>query len=110
MGPSLRRANPWPASAGSPPAATSGRVVLGVGEPEPPISGRPDGLGGSVMEPKRIAPRSPRAALEPDHVPVPSRRSRRLRNPLAIMCNAVFTPLVLVPIVAGGAVGFGNSP
>src|SRR5260221_406703 len=72
-------------------------------------SGRPDGLGGSVMEPKRIAPRSPRAALEPDHVPVPSRRSRRLRNPLVIMGNAVFTALVLVLIVAGGAVVFGKS-
>src|SRR3984893_11491764 len=59
--PSLPRPNPLPATAGSPPAATS-RVVLGVGEPEPPILGRPDGLGGSVMEPKRIAPRSPRAA------------------------------------------------
>src|SRR5262249_14154204 len=34
--------------------ASPGRVVLGVGEPEPPISGRPDGLGGSLMEPKRI--------------------------------------------------------
>src|SRR5258708_29410491 len=61
------------------------------------------------MEPKRIAPRSPRAALEPDHVPVPSRRSRRLRNPLVIMGNAVFTALVLVLIVAGGAVVFGKS-
>ena len=84
-------------------------MVLGVGEPEPPISGRSDGLAGSVMEPKRIAPRSPRAALEPDHVPVPSRRSRRARNPLVIMGNAVFTALVLVLIVAGGAVVFGKS-
>jgi UPF0755 protein len=61
------------------------------------------------MEPKRIAPRSPRAALEPDHMPVPSRRSRRVRNPLVIMGNAVFTALVLVLIVAGGAVVFGKS-
>ena len=83
--------------------------MLGVGEPEPPISGRPDGLAGSVMEPKRVAPRSPRAALEPDQVPVPSRRSRRVRNPLVIMGNAVFTALVLVLVVAGGAVVFGKS-
>src|SRR5262249_62243011 len=55
------------------------------------------------------APRSPRAALEPDHVPVPRRRSRRARNPLVIMGNAVFTALVLVLIVAGGAVVFSKS-
>jgi UPF0755 protein len=61
------------------------------------------------MEPKRIAPRSPRAALEPDHMPIPSRRSRRARNPLVIMGNAVFTAVVLVLIVAGGAVVFGKS-
>jgi len=89
--------------------ASPGRVVLGVGEPEPPISGRPDGLGGSLMEPKRITPRSPRAALEPDHVPVPSRPSRRARNPLVIVGNAVFTALVLVLIVVGAAVVFGKS-
>ena len=89
--------------------ASPARVVLGVGEPEPPISGRPDGLGGSLMEPKRITPRSPRAALEPDHVPVPSRPSRRARNPLVIVGNAVFTALVLVLIVVGAAVVFGKS-
>src|SRR5215470_15307409 len=89
--------------------ASPGRVVRGVGEPEPPISGRPDGLGGSLMEPKRITPRSPRAALEPDHVPAPSRPSRRARNPLVIVGNAVFTALVLVLIVVGAAVVFGKS-
>ena len=62
--------------------ASPARVVLGASEPEPPISGRPDGLGASLMEPKRITPRSPRAALEPDHVPGPARPSRRARNPL----------------------------
>ncbi|HYZ45896.1 MAG TPA: endolytic transglycosylase MltG, partial [Xanthobacteraceae bacterium] len=61
------------------------------------------------MEPRRIAPRSPRAALEPDHVPAPSRPSRRARNPLVIVGNAVFTALVLVLIVAGAAVVFGKS-
>jgi UPF0755 protein len=61
------------------------------------------------MEPKRINPRSPRAALEPDHVPVPSRPSRRARNPLVIVGNAVFTAVVLVLIVGGAAVVFGKS-
>src|SRR6266702_2419379 len=61
------------------------------------------------MEPKRINPRSPRAALEPDHVPVPSRPSRRARNPLVIVGNAVLTAVVLVLIVGGAAVVFGKS-
>ena len=61
------------------------------------------------MEPKRINPRSPRAALEPHHVPVPSRPSRRARNPLVIVGNAVFTAVVLVFIVGGAAMVFGKS-
>jgi len=55
------------------------------------------------MEPKRITPRSPRAALEPDQVPMPTRPSRRARNPFVIVGNAIITVLVLVLIVVGGA-------
>jgi UPF0755 protein len=96
---------------GTPASASPRRVALGAGEPEPPISVRPDGVAGSYMdmESRRIAPRSPRAALEPDHVPAPSRPSRRARNPLVIVGNAVFTALVLVLILAGAAVVFGKS-
>ena len=61
------------------------------------------------MGPKRSSPRSPRVALEPDHVPTPSRPSRRARNPLVIVGNAVFTALVLVVLIAGGALVFGKS-
>jgi UPF0755 protein len=60
------------------------------------------------MEPKRITPRSPRAALEPDRVPMPSRPSRRARNPLVIVGNAIITVLVLLLIVVGGALVFGK--
>ena len=45
---------------------------------------------------RRITPRSPRAALEPEHVPVPTRRSKRARNPLVIIGNAIFTLLILL--------------
>jgi len=66
------------------------------------------------LEPKRITPRSPRAALEPDHVPLPSRPpatrpSRRARNPLVIVGNAIFTLLLLALIVGGGVAVVGKS-
>ena len=64
------------------------------------------------MEQKRITPRSPRAALQPEHVPVPnrsSRPSRRARNPLVIVGNAIFTVLILVLLAGGVAVVFGKS-
>jgi UPF0755 protein len=109
-----------PASPGTPfpnlsnPHQTNspGRVVLGWGEPEPPISGRPDGVSALLSEPKRISLRSPRAALEPDHVPLPARKlrpSRRARNPVVIAGNAIFTLLILLLIVGGGAAVLGKS-
>jgi UPF0755 protein len=57
---------------------------------------------------RRITPRSPRAALEPEHVPVPTRRSKRVRNPLVVIGNAVFTLLILLAVGGGGAVVFGK--
>ena len=50
---------------------------------------------------KRAAPRSPRAALEPERVPVPTRRSERVRHPLVMAGNAVFTVLILIAIAGG---------
>jgi peptidoglycan lytic transglycosylase G len=57
---------------------------------------------GAGMELKRITPRSPRAALEPEHVPMPARPSRRVRHPLVIAGNAVVTLLLMAAIVIGG--------
>src|ERR1700730_16180391 len=42
-----------------------------------------------------ISPRSPRAALEPEQVPPPPKRSDRARNPLVIAGNAIIT-IILV--------------
>jgi UPF0755 protein len=53
-------------------------------------------------------PRSPRAALEPERVPMPSRHSRRARHPLVIIGNAIFTVLVVVSIAVGAALFFGR--
>jgi UPF0755 protein len=53
-------------------------------------------------------PRSPRAALEPERVPLPTRRSQRVRHPLVVAGNAVFTALILVAVVVGSALYFGR--
>jgi UPF0755 protein len=57
---------------------------------------------------KPWSPRSPRTALEPERVPLPKRRSRRVRHPLVIIGNAIFTTLVLVTIAVGAAVFVGK--
>jgi len=49
-----------------------------------------------------ISPRSPRAALEPEQVPPPPKRSERARNPFVVVGNAIIT-LVLVLMIGGGA-------
>jgi UPF0755 protein len=58
--------------------------------------------GGPVdAELRRIAPRSPRAALEPERVKVPTRWSKGARHPVVIAGNAVFTVLILLSIIGG---------
>jgi UPF0755 protein len=48
-----------------------------------------------------ISPRSPRAALEPEQLPPPPKRSRGARNPLVVAGNAIFTVVLLLMIGAG---------
>ena len=55
-----------------------------------------------------ISPRSPRAALEPEQVPPPPRRSERARNPFVVVGNAIFTLLILLMIGAGTAYYYGK--
>ena len=54
-----------------------------------------------AKEVKRIAPRSPRSALEPDTVDIPVRRSRSVRHPLVVIGNTVMSVFVLLAVVAG---------
>jgi UPF0755 protein len=93
-------------------APVSGRAERKVShgdDSNPPASARPaNGFSASPMD-KRITPRSPRTALEPEQVTVPIRRSKRARNPLVIVGNAIFTLLVLVTIAAGAAFVFGKT-
>jgi UPF0755 protein len=49
-----------------------------------------------------ISPRSPRAALEPEQLPPPPKRSRGARNPLVVAGNAIFTVVLLLMLGAGG--------
>jgi len=60
------------------------------------------------MDQRRINPRSPRAALEPEHVPVPTRRSKRARHPLVVVGNAVITFVVLLVIGVGAGLFVGK--
>jgi UPF0755 protein len=79
------------------------RALPGAGDPYPPLIVTPlDGT--SVVDPRPIAQRSPRAALQPEHVPVPMRRSKRVRNPIVIAGNALLTLVFLLTVLAG--VGF----
>ena len=47
-----------------------------------------------------ISPRSPRAALEPEQVPPPPKRSERARNPFVVVGNAIITILLIAMIGA----------
>jgi UPF0755 protein len=55
-----------------------------------------------------ISPRSPRAALEPEQVPPPPKRSERARNPFVVVGNAIITILIVLMIGAGAGYYYGR--
>jgi UPF0755 protein len=55
-----------------------------------------------------ISPRSPRAALEPEQVPPPPKRSDRARNPFVVVGNAIITILLILMLGAGAAYYYGR--
>jgi len=57
---------------------------------------------------KRVAPRSPRAALEPEYMPEPKRPSRRARHPLIIAGNAIFSIILIIAIAGGVTWSYGK--
>jgi len=62
----------------------------------------------SMSERPPISPRSPRAALEPEQVPPPPKRSDRARSPLVVFGNAVITIILILMIGAGGVYVYGK--
>src|ERR1700729_199969 len=55
-----------------------------------------------------ISPRSPRAALEPEQVPPPPKRSERARNPFVVAGNAIITIVLVLMIGVGGGYIYGK--
>ncbi|HEU4806353.1 MAG TPA: endolytic transglycosylase MltG [Nitrobacter sp.] len=55
-----------------------------------------------------ISPRSPRAALEPEQVPPPPKRSARVRSPWVIAGNAIITLVLIGMLGAGGIYVYGK--
>jgi UPF0755 protein len=102
-------AAPRPATPATRPAAAQNplRAVSGGGEPYPPISDRL--INGADKSNKHLAPRSPRTALEPDRVDMPTKsRSKKARHPFVIIGNAIITLFVLAAIVAGAGLVLGK--
>lgn len=55
-----------------------------------------------------ISPRSPRAALEPERVPPPPKRSDHAHNPWIVVGNAIITIILVLMIGAGAAYYYGT--
>jgi UPF0755 protein len=100
--------------AAAPQPRDPAKAPPGVRDSQPPLSGWPEnGIGKTSMnsnrtESKRITPRSPRTAIEPDTVELPPRRSASARHPLVVIGNAIISFFVLVAVVAGVVLFVGN--
>ena len=111
------QAEPKPGSAASPNGApgsqSSGQPPQRVQSSSAPVSRAAVARPASAAESsgpgdaKRI-PRSPRAAIEPDTVDLPARRSASVRHPLVIIGNAIISAFVLLAVVTGVALVIGK--
>jgi UPF0755 protein len=87
------------------------KAVSGPPRSAPPANGvSTASMDATPDDSKRLAPRSPRSALEPDTIDMPPkrRRSKTARHPLVIIGNAILTLLVLLAIAGGVALYAGN--
>ena len=78
----------------------------GAGDPYPPMQA--GSLDSPLLDSKRVTPRSARAALEPERIPAPKRRSKRVRHPFVIAGNLLLTVLFLATIAAGVSFAIGK--
>jgi len=65
-------------------------------------------MDSKLADGKRLTPRSPRSALEPDTIDMPPRRSKSARHPLVIIGNAVLSLFVLLAVLTGALLYVGN--
>ena len=90
------------------------RIGANASEPYPALSGagRPvNGIGaspGAAKNSQLIAPRSPRTALEPDTVDMPTSRSKSARHPFVVVGNAVISIFILLAVASGIALVAGK--
>ena len=87
-------ARPLPPRSPSPSAPGSGKSY-------PALKAIPLAGAAAAADPKPITPRSPRAALQPEDMPMPPRRSRAARRPFVIAANAMLA-LILLAMVGSG--------
>jgi UPF0755 protein len=67
-----------------------------------------EGSNVPLLDPQRMTPKSPRAALEPERVAMPTRRSKRAKHPIVIVGNAIFTLILLLAVGIGAVVFWGK--
>lgn len=56
----------------------------------------------------RIAPRSPRARLEPERMAQPAKYSKRARHPIVVAGNAIFTIILVLAVGIGATLAVGK--
>jgi len=61
-----------------------------------------------IRKRRRISPRSPRQAIEPEMAPPPPARSRQVRHPLVVVLNFFMMAGVLTVLVIGAGLYFGS--
>jgi UPF0755 protein len=88
----------WPGPAGTP---VQGRQAarFPADDNDSRYTGRPTNGGDTGS--KRLAPRSPRAALEPEQVLMPMKSLKRPRNPFFVVGNALLTLALLIGLIVG---------
>jgi len=113
--PDAEEAKIQPADTAPPAFAGEGRDVEGPGVESPYDEGPYVEWSDTEVAPpaparkhRRISPRSPRQAIEPEMAPPPPARSRQVRHPLVVVLNFFMMAGVLAVLVIGAGLYFGS--